>query len=378
MEELKILAELMLALGLGYFFCTLYLLSHPAPQAAQPKRLPRIAVLIAMRNEEKYIAGCLHSLETQDYPLHLFRVYVIDDRSTDQSAHVIRPIIERNEHFFLISISEDKHGLSGKMNALAQGLDHVDEELVLVTDADCVLPPTWVRRFGEYFDADTVMVGGLTLLEPPPHWSSQAHRGHFFGRVQALDWIYLQAIAAGTCNAGLPLSILGNNFAFRLHAYQHVGTFRQLGFSVTEDFALMRAFDKKGLGRIKYVLDPELTIFSHPVASLADFYRQRKRWVIGGRGVRLWGYFLVGLSFFAHLSIFLTVILMQWKIAAALGIGLVIGSDYYIINRILRQQKLTALKKYFPAFELFYSAYLIIFGFTFPFLRHVKWKERTY
>jgi cellulose synthase/poly-beta-1,6-N-acetylglucosamine synthase-like glycosyltransferase len=376
MIESKIIADITMAVGIGYIFTALYLLSHPTPKKSRPKNLPPVAILVPMRNEEMNIEYCLKSLENQNYPLHLHDIFVIDDRSTDKSVNIAGTFIERYENFHLFRVNEDQNNLKGKMNALAQVLETIEHEIVLITDADCRVPSTWIQTFVDYFDEETGLAGGLTVLESTPNMVQV--QSNLFAKIQTLDWVFLQTIAAATASAGVPVSVLGNNFGFRLQTYQEIGTFREIGFSVTEDFALLKAIDKTGKWKIKYAIDPENTIYSKPAATLSAFFKQRKRWIVGGRSMRLWGYFIVGLSFLAHLCIMASLIFGERNISAALGIGLIIGIDYFIIKRELNKTGLEKLKKYFLLFEVFFISYTLFFGIAFPFFRKVTWKDRSF
>ena len=378
MIELPWIAEIVLALGLGYFFTSMYLLSHPQPKKKTPFRLPKVAVIVAMRDEAENITYCLQSLKNQTYPEHLYKVYIADDRSEDTSRQMVNAFIQNDNRFKLISVTEDKFNLKGKMNVLAQVLDQIEEEIVLITDADCIVNPKWIGTFVDYFEDDTGMVGGLTMLTPLAFTNLEKTRFDLFKNIQALDWLLLQTIAASSSNARLPITILGNNFGFRMQAYTATGTFKKMKFSVTEDYALMRAIEKTKVWKIKYTLDTDNTIFSFPANNLRQFYLQRKRWIVGGKSMRSWGYFISGLSVLSHLLMVICFIFMQWKISAALGIGLIIGTDFFIINRQLKKLSVNYLKKYFVPFEIFYTAYLIFFGLTFPLMQKVKWKKRKY
>jgi succinoglycan biosynthesis protein ExoA len=50
--------------------------------------LPFVSVIVPLRNEERYIGGCLRSLAAQDYPRDRFEVLVVDGGSTDGSLRV--------------------------------------------------------------------------------------------------------------------------------------------------------------------------------------------------------------------------------------------------------------------------------------------------
>jgi len=376
--DLFIIEFVSVVVGIAYFFTSMYLLSQNHPQKSDPAKLPEVAVLIAMRNEQKSIAACLNSLTIQNYPKHLYQVYALDDCSTDRSVEIAQTIVDKNENFHLLKIQEEKHGLKGKMNVLTQALEKLDQEIILITDADCVVPSSWIRTQVSYFSKDTGMVGGLTSLSPTTATNFTKDNSSLFDKIQALDWLYLQTIAAGSGHSGKPITILGNNFGFRNEAYKQVGGFKKLDFSVTEDFLLMQALLKNTSWKIKHTLDRENMIFSKPVKNLVAFLQQRRRWTSGGRSARPWAYFIVGLSLIAHLLIVAVFALQLWKIAAGLGIGLIIGMDYYILKRATRISGLKGLQKYFILFEIFYMFYLIVFSIWTFLPQKVHWKGRKF
>ncbi len=372
------ITELCLVLGITYFFTALYLMSQKSPDKTEQSNLPEISVLVAMRDEEKNIYPCLQSLAGQNYPTHLFRVIIIDDRSADNSAAIAEEFVKRNENFQLIHIREDLDGLYGKMNALSQALEQVDSEIVLITDADCIAPKSWIRTYASYFNRNTGMTGGLTTLVPLEFMGVRDDSVPLFAKIQAIDWLFLQSIASGTSNAGKPVTILGNNFGFRMAAYRETGGFKKLGFSITEDFALMKAIEKTGNWKIKHTQDIDNTVFSSPVKTLKDFYHQRQRWISGGKSSRPWGYFLMAQSLLAHISLILVFSFSQWNAGAGAGIGLILGIDYLLIKQQTRRLNIKYLNRYFIHFEIFYILYTVIFGVLFFLPTKIIWKNRTY
>ncbi len=368
----------LLIIGMIYFFVGLYLLSQKNPSKSTPEKLPRVAILIAMRNEQEYIADALKSLTNQNYPKNLHNIYVLDDNSDDHSVKVASEIIDRHENFYLLKIRDEQHGLKGKMNALAQGLDKIDHDIVLITDADCEAPPDWISTHVSYFEQDTGLVAGLTSLSRVAEPVKEAGQWRLFDKIQSLDWLYLQTLAVGSSQAGKPITVLGNNFGFRKAAYDELGGFKTLGFSVTEDFLLMQAMLKETHWKVKHTLDLGNTIFSHPVKNWPSFLKQRKRWVTGGKAARPWAYFIVGLSTLAHLAMLSVFILQWWKMPAALSIGLIIGIDYFIIKKITGFTGLHKLRKYFLIFEVYYIFYLLLFSVWTFIPQKVHWKNRKF
>lgn len=57
-------------------------------------RVPKVSLIVAMRNEERYIEGCLCSLAAQDYPAGALEVLVFDGGSTDRSWEIASRVVD--------------------------------------------------------------------------------------------------------------------------------------------------------------------------------------------------------------------------------------------------------------------------------------------
>ncbi len=370
----------LLTVGFGVLYAFIAAILHKAqaPVPVKPKTLPRVAVLVAMRNEEAHIADCLNALTGQSYPQDHFDIFVLDDRSEDNSAAIANRFANNFSNVHKQSIEENLPGLHGKMNALAQGLRNVSHELVLITDADCVVPESWIEAMVSYFDENTGMVGALTVLYPFSGISISNAPVNLWAKVQALDWIFLQAMAAANSRFGKPITILGNNFGFRLRAYRETGGFESMGFSVTEDFALMEALRKKTNWKIRHTIDVKNTIYSLPVPTIGDFIKQRLRWIKGGRKARPWGIFIMSFSVLAHLFVLLGLIMAFSNPLSWVALIFLILTDALILAPILKILNLRKLWLAFPLFEVFYFSYLLIFSVLYFLPVKVSWKGREF
>lgn len=333
---------------------------------------PTVSILVAARNEENNLPACLESLENLNYPVDKMEILIINDRSEDNTKNIALNYGKKNSHFQLLDIENDIRGLKGKIHALCQGIEKTSGEIILITDADCIVPSNWVDSFVRYFDDDVGMCGGMTLLSKPKQ------KEKFFNRLQALDWIYLQSIAAGSCQVGFPVSILGNNFAFRRSAYQDVGGFRQLGFSVTEDMKLLQAIHQTKKWKIKYPLQNDTAIYSKPVDSIMQFYSQRKRWVLGGKKSHWWGFVIMSVSFITHLIALCAVFPGYWVVPVFVALSLLFAADFSLIIRMLRRFKRDYLWLYIFPFEIYYTLYSIVFALVYFTGSNVKWKNRDF
>jgi len=333
---------------------------------------PKITVLVAARNEEKKLPACLDNLGKQTYPFDLIQIIIINDRSTDNTRQIILDYKERFSSFELLDINNDQNGLKGKMNALAQGMDIAKGEIILITDADCRVPETWISEMAAYFTDRVGLVGSLTVIDQPDK------KNTIFDHIQTIDWFFLQAIAAGTAGLNLPVSVLGNNFGFKKSVYDKIGGFRQIEFSLTEDMALLNRIVKETDYKIIYPFDKRSMIHSLPLNDFRDFYQQRKRWLFGGLKAPAWGWVLMSVSFVAHMLIVVNLILLNFTVLIVSGIALITGIDLSLIWRLMLKTGIKKLKRYFVLYEIFYFIYTIVLAITLFLPGKIYWKERSF
>ena len=212
---------------------------------------PSVSVVIAARNEDQNLAACLESVLHQTYPNHLFEVIVINDHSTDGTESICQKFALQHVNFSYLNAREDDQ-LRGKTNALDQGVEKARGEVILVTDADCTVPPTWVEWTAKRYGKAVGIVGGLTLQKATT----------WFEGMQSLDWGFLLGMAAATMSLRIPLSTIGNNLSFRKAAYNDVGGYRTIPFSVTEDFMLFQAIVRTNKWDYICPVDPRVLVMS--------------------------------------------------------------------------------------------------------------------
>ena len=49
-----------------------------------------VDIIIAARNEERYLAHCLEALKAQDYPEERLQIYLVDNGSTDRTVTIAK------------------------------------------------------------------------------------------------------------------------------------------------------------------------------------------------------------------------------------------------------------------------------------------------
>ncbi|MEW6510645.1 MAG: glycosyltransferase [Bacteroidota bacterium] len=329
---------------------------------------PRVSIIVAARNEERYISQCLESLLRLTYPRELLEIIVIDDRSDDSTAAIAQGYVKAHPHVRLLhSLPESGH-LRGKTNAVTQGVEAAAGEIFMFTDADCRVPPGWVEGIVQHYGDDRVgTVAGFTSLKG----------GDWFSRMQALDWFVLFSAAAGTARMGFPTTAVGTNLSVRREAYEKVGGYRKIPFSVTEDYALFHAVTKQGGYRARIPMDPETLVESSPCSTIQELYHQKKRWFTGGRGMDAKSILVFVIPYLFNLSLLVALFALPWPtFVAALGAKLAVDFGFCLpsVVRFRRPELLLV----FPLYSLYYFLYVLIYPPLVLSGGKVVWKERTF
>jgi cellulose synthase/poly-beta-1,6-N-acetylglucosamine synthase-like glycosyltransferase len=325
-----------------------------------------VSVIIAARDEEQHIAACLHSVLNQTYPAERFEVIVINDHSSDKTEMICQEFARRFSNFRFINAREDAQ-LRGKTNALDQGIENARGDIILITDADCTVPPTWVEWTSKRYSESIGIVGGLTLQKA----------SNWFEGMQSLDWAFILGLAATTMSLRIPLSTIGNNLSFRKSAYKDVGGYRTIPFSVTEDFMLFQAIVQTKKWDYICPVDPKVLVTSQPCPTWKDLFRQKQRWGKGGLDMRLSGLSFMVVTFGIDLLILLTP-LFGTVLNAAAALLMKAAVDFLFLYVLLGKQGQRQALRYFPWFEAYIVLYVLMLPFVVFFGGRVVWKGRVY
>lgn len=99
---------------------------------------PDVSVLLCVRNEEKYIGGCMKSILSQTYKD--FEVIIIDDMSNDHTQTIIKEFDDERIKYFR---NEEWCGIPRSRNRC---LKHSKGEYLFFTDGDCRVPSSWIEE----------------------------------------------------------------------------------------------------------------------------------------------------------------------------------------------------------------------------------------
>lgn len=229
------------------------------------------SIIVAARNEERTIAPLLHSLIALDYPKEHYEIIIVNDRSTDATADIVTDISAHAENITLISLTENNSDLPNKKHALSVGIRHARYPILAFTDADCIVPPTWLKRLSEQFSDDVGLVAGYSpyLFHESKHWF------HSFLRYEELKGTIFAAAAVGLNS---PYMCTGRNLAYRKIVFEQVGGFEKIKHSISgDDDLFLQLVHKTTHWKIRYMTSPSSYVHTQPPIHVRSFVNQRIR-----------------------------------------------------------------------------------------------------
>lgn len=232
------------------------------------------SILIPFRNEAHNLPLLLRSIQLLDYPSILMEVILIDDESSDDSIDVIRQFESEASELLNLKlrvIQNKRKSNSPKKDAIAAGIAESLFDWIICTDADCQLPPMWLRLYDQCIQqkrpkmvcAPVVCSNGTSLL----------------ATYQLLDGLSLQMVTMAGFGWKRPMLCNGANIGYlkeefiRLNGYEgndHIAS--------GDDVFLLEKFRKRNSADIVFLKNNKAAVNTQPEDSWKGVIRQRVRW----------------------------------------------------------------------------------------------------
>lgn len=232
-----------------------------------------VSVVVAARNEEKNISQLLLALTNQTYPETHYEIIIADDSSTDRTAEIVKQFSQRFSYIKLCNVQNRDQAKSPKKNALSQAIALAENDIILLTDADCVVKDGWIEGMVAYFTDDVQMVAGFSRTKLRK-WEKAlpVQRFEFF------DIIVIFAAAAGAIRSKKYFSCSGQNIGYCKSAFETVGGFSKIKHLLSgDDVNLMQLFRKQKF-KIEFAKNPKTFVYTQPINTWKQLLNQRSRW----------------------------------------------------------------------------------------------------
>lgn len=376
LETIHILLNIIMIFAALYLICIgafthgLAVLSRGDNTDAALSHLRKISVLIAARNEGKNIEKLLQSLDNQSYDKDYFEIIIVDDHSDDDTAEVVERFIGLHPGMKLKLLGAQGHG---KKQAISQALHSAENEIVMVTDADCELPKKWIEKMLAYYiKKDLKMLLGPVLLSPA---------NTLFEKLQMLEHLSLIGSTAGSAGIGVPVMCNGANMMYDRKSALDVEAYRtDMKIASGDDMFLMERFLKNyGSKSVGFFLNKEVIVKTATMPNMKAFFRQRARWTSKTKAYTNWkiiatalivlmfnlsivAFFVAGFFMPVFWAFYLLYIIMKTLV------------DFPLLRRMTAFMRQKQLKKWIFPLELIYPFYVVFTAFAGMFSK-VRWKD---
>ncbi|PKF74775.1 glycosyltransferase [Chryseobacterium sp. PMSZPI] len=151
----------------------------------------RFLIIIPAHNEENNLSFTLDSLQQQSHKA--FKVVVVNDGSTDNTAEVIRKYTQQDFRFETINLQKSEHQPGSKVvHAFKNGLQAQslnDFDVICKFDADIILSENYLQTIENAFVNNPTygLVGGLLYVEKDGSWvyEGNSNKHHVRGPMKA-------------------------------------------------------------------------------------------------------------------------------------------------------------------------------------------------
>jgi cellulose synthase/poly-beta-1,6-N-acetylglucosamine synthase-like glycosyltransferase len=301
-----------------------------------------LCVIVPFRNESNRIGALLASLNKAVIPEGLDVQFIfVDDNSTDYSH---QSIISQLKRTFEILPTSGK----GKKAAIHTAIKVTDKRYILTLDADIEVPANYFYEIAQLKQDDLIIL------------PVNMKRKHFFQKLAALEFSWLQTLTFAAQKMGMPILANGANLLFSKKSYLEVYEVRtDLEIASGDDIYLLKAL-AKGKYSINSAVHADLRVQTEAPGDWETLLHQRKRWLSKMKGT--FGLFEAVGAFVLFIYAFgfiFPLLFLSDSYVALLPLALKLTLDFILLIEERREE--FSLKDVLAiiAFQFWYPFYLV-------------------
>jgi cellulose synthase/poly-beta-1,6-N-acetylglucosamine synthase-like glycosyltransferase len=229
------------------------------------------AIVIPFRNESANLPLLLESFKNLNYPKNLFEIILVDDFSEDDSVKLIYNWRMENGEFQTTLLENLRISNAPKKDAINRAIPIINNEWMVTTDADCVVPENWLLTLDHYIRNNSVsmVVGSVTYT------CKKSFLHHF----QQLDLTSLQGATIGSFGMGLGFMCNGANFCYTKSLFQKLNGFDGNNkIASGDDVFLLQKAVQQFPDQVHYLKCKSNIVSTKPLDDWNSLFEQRRRW----------------------------------------------------------------------------------------------------
>ncbi len=236
------------------------------PERLNLKYEPSVCIMIPAHNEENVIASTIENIMELDY--ENFEVFVIDDRSVDNTALVLQNLEQKYNGKLKILIRQ-QDAIPGKSAVLNDAFKMTDKEVICVFDADARVKSDFLKTILPYLAPEEIgaVQARKIISNKDENLLTRCQNNEY-----TLDCHY--QLSRDSINGAVELR--GNGFVVKRVAMEEVGGWNNN--TITDDLDLSTKLHLKAWG-IRYC--PMAVVYEEGITNFIPLLKQRRRWVEG-------------------------------------------------------------------------------------------------
>ena len=236
------------------------------PKEKNENYKPMISIMIPAHNEESVIGNTVQTVLNLDYPN--FEIIAIDDRSTDNTASVLKDLEKRYPEK-VVAFIRPKDAFPGKSAVLNDALAFAKGEAILVFDADATMDRDFLTNL-------------VYELEPKDVGAVQARKVvrnkdvNLLTRCQNNEMTMDTHFQVSRDSVKGAVELRGNGELIKRTALEDIGGWNN--YTITDDLDMSTRLHIKGWD-VRFC--PDTVVYEEGIMYLSPLYRQRRRWLEG-------------------------------------------------------------------------------------------------
>jgi cellulose synthase/poly-beta-1,6-N-acetylglucosamine synthase-like glycosyltransferase len=339
-----------------YLLVSLKRIFNPRPKVSYPLEWPTVTLLIASYNELDFLPQKVKNCQELTYQSGKLRILFVTDGSSDGSESFL------SSQNGIEVLHQGKR--AGKIMAMNRGMEHVNSEIVVFTDANTLLNTEAIQEIVKHFVSSEkvgCVAGAKRILLNESESASGAGEGAY--------WKYESALKKWDSELNTVVGAAGELFSIRRSLFKPVEK-----DTLLDDFMISMRIAQSGY---RVVYEPAAMAFEKPTADVKEEMKRKVRICAGGIQsiirlapvLNVFKYGLLSFQYISHrvlrwsvtpiamallipINLVLVVALTQNQTYFFLLIGQCLFYGAAIVGSILQEKKLKSKFLFIPYFFL--------------------------
>ena len=258
-----------------------------------------VSIVICAKNEYENLKKNLPLILEQDYPD--YEVVVVNDGSEDDTAYLLNALSKTHKHLKVVTIRESVNFFSGKKFPLSIGIKSAKNDIILLTDADCVPESNkWIEQMQSGYNEGVEIILGYGKYEKKEGLLNMLIR---------FDTIHIAVQYLSFALAGIAYMGVGRNLSYRKKMFYRMNGFQShyMLKSGDDDLFINQSANSRN---VRIEISYESQTVSLPKLTFKEWFAQKKRHLSTSTHYKFRHKLLLGLYYFTQVSFYILAVLL--------------------------------------------------------------------